>query len=109
MTTIMRTCRVSTLLFSALISYACSPVAADTPVSGAAATIPRTAPSIIGQVTAIALPMVVVEENPAEPHGSAKVRVRITDGTQVLRQSEGIVGAAELRVGQQVKVWFTGR
>lgn len=69
---------------------------------------PCTPPSIIGQTTAIALPMIVVEEKPTEPHGSAKARVRITDGTKVLRRGEGVVSAAELRVGQQVKVWFTG-
>jgi hypothetical protein len=99
----MRTWPVSALLFSALIIFPCSTWASD--VTAAA---PRTTPSIIGQVTAIALPVVVVEENPAEPHGSAKARVRITNGTQVLRQGEGIVGTTELQVGQQVKVWFAG-
>lgn len=99
---------VSTLLFSSLISSGCSPTVTDPSVSDATAAIPRTTPSIIGQVTAIALPMIVVEEKPAEPHGSAKARVRITDGTKVLRRDEGAVSATELRVGQQVKVWFTG-
>ena len=46
----------------------------------------------IGQVTAIALPTIVVEEKPTEPHGSAKAGVRITEGTQVLRQGEGVGG-----------------
>jgi hypothetical protein len=99
----MRTGLVNVLLFSTLIISACSASASDVIVA-----IPRTAPSIIGQVTAIVLPVVVVEENPAEPHGSAKARVRIADGTQVLRQGGGIAGIAELRVGQQVKVWFAG-
>lgn len=99
---------VCTLLFSSLISSGCSPTATDPLVSEATASIPRTTPSIIGQVTAIALPTIVVEERPTEPHGSAKARVRITNGTQVLRQGEGVVGTTELRVGQQVKVWFTG-
>jgi len=104
----MRTYLVGVLLFSALISSACSSAATDPSAPDVTVAIPRTAPSIIGQVTAIALPMVVVEEKPAEPHGSAKASVRITDGTQVLRQGEGVVGTTELRVGQQVKVWFTG-
>ena len=99
---------VSALLFSFLISSGCSPAVTDPSVSDATAAIPRTTPSIIGQVTAIALPTIVVEEKPTELHGSAKARVRITNGTQVLRRGEGVVGAAELRVGQQVKVWFTG-
>jgi len=47
----------------------------------ATAAILLTTPSITGQVTAIALPVVVVEENPAESHGSAKARVRITEAT----------------------------
>ena len=99
---------VSALLFSSLISSGCSSVVTDSSVSDATAAIPRTTPSIIGQVTAIALPTIVVEEEPSESHGSAKASVRIIDGTQVLRRGEGVVGATELRVGQQVKVWFTG-
>lgn len=99
---------VSTLLFNSLISSGCSPAVTDPSVSDATAAIPRTTPSIIGQVTAVALPTIVVEEKPTEPHGSAKAGVRITDGTQVLRRGEGVVGVTELRVGQQVKVWFTG-
>ena len=99
---------VSTVLFSFLISSGCSPAVTDPSVSDATAAIPLATPSIIGQVTGIALPTIVVEEKPTEPHGSAKARVRITDGTQVLRRGEGVVAATELRVGQQVKVWFTG-
>lgn len=99
---------VSTLLFSSLMSSGCSPAGTDPSLPDTTAAIPRTTPSIIGQVTAIVLPTIVVEEKPTEPHGSAKASVRITDGTQVLRRGEGVVGATELRVGQQVKVWFTG-
>ena len=99
----MQTYFVNALLFGVLINSTCSLAATDS-------TTPEvliTTPSIVGQVTAIALPMVIVEENPAESHGSDKARVRVTDGTQVLRQGE-VVGIAELQVGQQVKVWFTG-
>lgn len=99
---------VSALLFSSLIGSGCSPAVTDPSVSAATAAIPRTTPSIIGKVTAIALPTIVVEEEPSEPHGSAKAGVRITDGTQVLRRGGGVVGTTELRVGQQVMVWFTG-
>ncbi len=99
---------VSALLFSSLISFGCSPAATDPSVSDATAATPRTTPSIVGQVTAVALPTIVVEEKPIEPHGSDKAIVKITDGTQLVRQSEGAVGPTELRVGQQVKVWFAG-
>ena len=76
--------------------------------SDATADILRTSPSIIGELTAIALPAIRVEENPAESSGSDKASVRVADGTHVLRRDGTIVGAAELRVGQRVKVWFTG-
>ena len=104
----MRACPVSALFFSALLVCACSPAATDPPAPDAAAAIPHTTPSIVGQVTAVALPMVAVEEKPAEQQGSAKASVRVTNATQVLRQGQGAVSAAELRVGQRVKVWFTG-
>lgn len=96
----IRTCSMTALLSGALLLSACSPAVT--------ASIPRTTSSITGQVTAIALPMVVVEENPGEPHGSAKARVRITKATQVLREGDGVVDVTTLGVGQQVKVWFTG-
>ncbi len=99
---------VSTLLFSSLISAGCSPAVTDPSVTDAASAIPRTTPSIVGQVTAIALPTIVVEEKPNEPHGAAKAGVRITDSTRVSRRGKGVVGVTELRVGQQVSVWFTG-
>ncbi len=105
--TTLRTCSMTALLGAVLIS-ACSPTTDPLAPDDASAAILRTAPSISGQITAVALPMVMVEENPAESHGSDKARVRITEATQVLRESEGVVGATELGVGQQVKVWFTG-
>ena len=104
----MRTCSLSALLFSALIVSACSSTTVDSSASDVTASILRTTPSIIGLVTAITLPQVVVEANPAESHGSDKARVRVTDDTQVLRQGEGVMGITDLRVGQKVKVWFDG-
>lgn len=99
---------LSVLLLSILIGSGGSFAVKVPSVSNATATIPRTAPSIIGQVTAIALPTIIVEEKPTEPHGSAKARVRITNDTQVLRRGEDGMGTAKLQVGQQVKVWFIG-
>ena len=104
----MRTCPMTALLSGALLLSACSPSATGPLAPNVPASSSRTTPSITGQVTAIALPVVVVEENPTEPHGSAKARVRITEATQVLREGEGIVGVTKLGVGQQVTVWFTG-
>ncbi len=99
---------VSTLMLISLISSGCSPVVTDPSVSDATATIPRTMPSIIGQITAINLPTIVVEEKPTEPHGSPKARVKTTNETKVFIRDGGVVSGAELRVGQQVKVWFAG-
>lgn len=101
----MRAGFVSLLLLSAVIVSACSS-AADDPLLHAGT--PHTTPSIIGRITAIALPEIVVEENPAESHGSAKANVRITDKTRVLHQGNSVAGADKLVVGQTVKVWFAG-
>lgn len=100
----MRAYSVTALLFSALIIAACSPAEMDP----APPDITRTKPSIIGKITSVALPVVLVEENPAEKHGSDKAAVGITDRTTVLRQGGDRVGTSELRVGQRVKVWFIG-
>lgn len=99
---------VTTLFYISLISSGCSPVVTDPSVSDTSATIPRTMPSIIGQVTAVNLPTIVVEEKPTEPHGSPKARVKTTNETKVFVRDGGVVSGAELHVGQQVKVWFTG-
>jgi hypothetical protein len=96
------------LFIGFLIGSGCTLEIKEPTVFDAKYVTPRTAPSIIGQVTAIALPVITVEEKPTEPHGSAKAFVRTTNDTQVLRRGEGGLGTAELQVGQQVKVWFTG-
>ena len=71
-------------------------------------SIPDTTPSIVGQITAIALPIIVVEENAAEPQGSAKASVRMVVSTRVLRLDKNVASAADLRVRQRVRVWFVG-
>lgn len=96
------------LILNIQICSGCTLPVMDQSGSDAKTAIPRTAPSIIGQVTALALPTIIVEEKPTEPHGSAKARVRITNDTQVLRRGEDGMGTAKLQVGQQVKVWFIG-
>lgn len=101
----IRIAYLSVPFFCILLGSACSTPSKDSSVTVA---IPNTIPSIIGQVTTIALPMMVVEENPAESHGSLKASARITVNTQVLRLDKGIANTADLRVGQKVKVWFVG-
>lgn len=80
MTTI-RTCSMTALLFGALLISACSPATTDpsAPDDAIAATL-RTTPSISGQVTMIALPMIMVEENSTEPQPLKQ--------TSVARQSQ---------------------
>lgn len=100
----MRAYPMTAMLFSALILAACSPPESD-PLSP---DITRTQPSIIGKITSVALPVILVEENPAEKHGSDKAAVGITDRTKVLHQGGDRAGINELSVGQRVKVWFIG-
>ncbi len=100
----MRAYTVTLLLFISLIIAGCSPPESDPLPSD----ITRTQPSIIGKITSVALPVILVEENPAEQYGSDKAAVGITDRTKVLRQGGDRVGINELSVGQRVKVWFIG-
>ncbi len=72
------------------------------------AGIPRNPPSIIGVITTVALPDVLVEENPAESSGSAKASVRVTAETRILRHDGTVAGVSALHAGQRARVWFTG-
>ena len=99
---------ISAVVALLLGSSGCTHAIAGAEVSGVNNAVPHTAPSIIGQVTAIAMPVITVEEKPAEPHGSAKAFVRVTKDTQVLRSEEGVLSASKLQVGQLVKIWFKG-
>ena len=104
----IRICHLSVAFFCLLLGAACSPPPKDSSVPAVTVAIPDTLPSIVGQITAMALPMIVVEENPAESQGSAKASVRIVESTRVLRPDKGAVSAADLQVGQKVRVWFVG-
>lgn len=104
----MRIRSVSALLLGMLLGSACSPVTTDRSANDPITAIPRTTPSMVGQVTAVTLPTIVVEQNPAEPHGSPKARVRLAEGARVLRQNGAIVDPAALRMGQRVRIWFIG-
>ena len=101
-------CHISLIFLCLLLGSACSPPPKDASVAAIAVSIPGTTPSIVGQITAMALPMIVVEENAAESQGSAKASVRIVVSTQVLRLDKNVASTADLRVGQKVRVWFVG-
>lgn len=99
---------VGAVLIGLLICPGCTLENKGPAVFDANYATPPTAPSIIGQVTAIALPVITVEEKPNELHGSAKAHVRIANDALVLRRGEGGLDTAKLQVGQLVKVWFKG-
>ena len=94
-------------IFSALIYDMHSHISVDSSLPDMKAVIPCPMQSMIGEVTGIGFPVVMVEEVPADPQGSAKALVRITSGTQVFRQDKGVVDISELRIGQFVQVCFT--
>ena len=88
------------LLLAAACSPTASPRASDTP------------PSIIGRITAVTSSgdgagTIRVEERPEDASGSAKASVRISQGTAITRSGER-AGFDALRVGQWVRVWFSG-
>jgi hypothetical protein len=54
---------------------------------------------------------VLVEENPSQPSGSAKIVFTVKNTTELLRRQGGAdqrIGFNELRLGQTVQAWSTG-
>lgn len=85
-------------------------VAACSPTSPP--SLPESPASIEGRVTEVTrsgerIGTIRVEERPAEASGSAKASVRIGQRTTIVRGREPADFNA-LRVGQWVRVWFTG-
>ena len=75
----------------------------DTPVSNADARSTAPRPDVLGSI--------LVEEDPAQPYGSAKDRITLTIETRIFRQHGRDLQpatAAELALGQTVRVWYTG-
>ena len=75
--------------------------------------LPSEPASIAGRVTAVNLEtgrtgVIRVEANPEESAGSDKAVVRLTGSTTVRAPGSAGMESAELRVGQWVRVWFTG-
>jgi beta-N-acetylhexosaminidase len=75
--------------------------------------LPSEPESIAGRVTAVDLEagrtgVIRVEANPDDSAGSDKAVVRVTGSTTIRAPASANVESAELRVGQWVRVWFTG-
>ncbi len=75
--------------------------------------LPSEPASIAGRVTAVDLEtertgVIRVEANPEDSAGSDKAVVRVTGSTLVRAAAPASAQSAELRVGQWVRVWFTG-
>jgi beta-N-acetylhexosaminidase len=75
--------------------------------------LPSEPPSIAGRVTAVDLEtgptgVIRVEANPEDSAGSDKAVVRVTAATTVRAPGPATLESAEIRVGQWVRVWFTG-
>jgi Protein of unknown function (DUF3221) len=77
------------------------------------AVVPTESPGIAGSITAIdrggeRVGSIRVEVNPAQSSGSAKAIVSIGQATAVLTPAAEQRDFNALRVGQTVRVWFTG-
>jgi hypothetical protein len=82
---------------------------------GGAAGAPDRPAEIEGTITRVTADgraqTILVEERPEEQSGSQKASVTLRSDTRVSRLSRAGVttaGVSELRVGQRVRVWFTG-
>jgi beta-N-acetylhexosaminidase len=85
-------------------------------LAGCAGGVPADTPGITGTITYVALSQTppplasITVEGGAQPDGavSDKAVVAITEKTAIFDAQGARVDAQTLRVGQQVKVWFTG-
>ncbi|MEX2582347.1 MAG: DUF3221 domain-containing protein [Gemmatimonadota bacterium] len=78
------------------------------PSTPARTSEPAQPPAIRGIVTGVEDGSIRVEENPAEESGSPKASISVTPETVVLYRGGDIAAAAELTIGHNVSVWFTG-
>ncbi len=77
--------------------------------------LPKREPDIRGVITrsdtSAKQVVILIEEHPSDTAGSAKARVRLTEGTKLWSgDAEGLrrVGVEELTVGRTVRAWFDG-
>lgn len=102
-----RALTIATALLFISATAACGSRGADDPLASLAA--PTDAEGISGVVTLRDEGgRLKVEENPAEPTGSAKAVVSVA-GARVYRRADGAqITASAIQVGDRVTVWFTG-
>jgi hypothetical protein len=75
---------------------------------GGCVASPLGEPSLTGLITNAGGDRILVEENPQDTAGSAKAAVRISEQTEILYSSGARASRNDLRVGERVRVWFTG-
>lgn len=73
-----------------------------------AAGIPTEAPAVTGTITSASDDSILVEENPQDQSGSAKILLRLSDDSRVLWASGATAGRADLTTGLKVRAWVTG-
>ena len=93
-------------LVIALLAIACS-------TATTTQELPRTPASIIGQITSVNragenIGSIRVEAQPGDSAGSEKAVARIGQGTPVFGPGGAAADFDALKVGQWVRVWFTG-
>ena len=79
-----------------------------TSTSSGRLAVPAGEPSIRGIVTEVSGESVRIEADPAAASGSAKAVARVGAGTRVLYRGGEPASLADLTIGHNVSVWFTG-
>jgi len=95
---------IAGVVVTALIGCGGSNSTATLPSNG----IPAGPPAIQGIITSINTEGILVEENPQDASGSAKILLKLTGDTRVLRPSGAAADPSDLTKGQMVKAWVTG-
>lgn len=88
-----------------ILAFLCACTAPSTEVPEATDST-RSPPSIVGRISDISQPWITVETPPGQSGRLSRARVRLLLDTQVQTATGEYFGAAELRVGQQVRIWF---
>jgi hypothetical protein len=73
-----------------------------------ASPLPTAPASIAGHVEAVQLPSILVVADGPQAGGSDRASVRLHTGTHVLWRTGAAAAVTDVRVGQQVRVWFDG-
>ncbi len=76
--------------------------------AGADAVVPATRPQIRGTITLMLPEQMRVEAKPEQRSGSPKAVVRVGPAVPVAYRDGRRAAVAQLRLGQQVSVWYAG-